>query len=362
MKQKIGIGIIGTGFARKTQIPAFTVIETAKINSVASGHLENAKNTAEEFGIKHFTDDWRKTVEREDVDLVCITTPPNTHYEIALRAIELGKHVLCEKPMAMNFEEASEMAEKAEEKGVLALIDHELRFVSGRQKAFEMLREKEIGEIIHAKYHFSNASRGDASREWNWWSDEKAGGGALGAIGSHAIDAFRWFLGAEIESVFCQLHTHVKERPLKNADEKKVVTTDDETLLILKFADGDLTKDATGIASISMVEAGKYHNAVEFFGTKGALRIEDSGGIFRADLESGDWKQVEVEIGEIAPKMQMNGWSLGFVNFSREIIGALSAGEIRVKQAATFRDACQTQLILDNARKSNETGKVVLTK
>ena len=362
MKEKIGIGIIGTGFARKTQIPAFMNIEAAGINSVASGHLENAKETTEEFGIGHFTDDWRETVERKDVDLVCITTPPNTHREIALRAIELGKHVLCEKPMAMNADEAFEMTEKTEAKGVLALIDHELRFLNGRQKAFQMLRGGEIGEIIHAKYHFSNASRGDETRPWNWWSDKKAGGGALGAIGSHVIDTFRWFTGAEVESVFCQLQTHVKERPVEDSDEKKIVTSDDETLMILKFSDGDLTKDATGIISISMVEAGKYRNAVEFFGTKGALRIEDRGEVFRADIKNGNWKQIEIDLGEIAPNMQMSGWSLGFVNFSMEIIKALQAGKTEIEGAATFKDGYKTQIILDNAERSNETKTAVPTK
>ena len=109
MREKVGIGIIGTGFARKVQIPSFLECENAVIVSVASGHIKNAEATASEFGIKHFTDDWRETVSREDVDLVCITTPPDTHFEMTLAAIGHGKHILCEKPMAMNAEEARQM-------------------------------------------------------------------------------------------------------------------------------------------------------------------------------------------------------------------------------------------------------------
>ncbi len=97
MKEKIRIGIIGSGFARTVQIPAFQKIEGAQIVSVASGHLENAEKAARDFGIRHFTGDWRETVSRDDVDLICITTPPNLHYEQTLFALEHGKHILCEK-------------------------------------------------------------------------------------------------------------------------------------------------------------------------------------------------------------------------------------------------------------------------
>src|SRR5687768_10147301 len=102
MKNRVGIGIIGTGFARSVQIPAFRECDNADIVSVASGTVANAKATAEEFGVPHFTDDWRETIALDGVDLVCITTPPKLHREMTLFALEMGKHVLCEKPMAMN--------------------------------------------------------------------------------------------------------------------------------------------------------------------------------------------------------------------------------------------------------------------
>src|SRR5687767_7989976 len=124
MKLTVGIGIIGTGFARKVQIPAFQQCEGAEIVSVASGTLENARATAKEFGIQHFTADWRETVARDDIDLICITTPPKLHHEMTLAAIKQGKHVLCEKPMAMNVAEAREMTDAAKKADVLALVDH----------------------------------------------------------------------------------------------------------------------------------------------------------------------------------------------------------------------------------------------
>ncbi|HKP70502.1 MAG TPA: Gfo/Idh/MocA family oxidoreductase, partial [Pyrinomonadaceae bacterium] len=194
----IGIGIIGTGFARKVQIPAFRSCDDAKIVSIASGSLENAKATAEEFDVPHFTADWREMVERDDVDLICITTPPTFHRDMTLAAIANGKHVLCEKPMAMSVAEAAEMTRAANEAGVMALIDHELRFLPGRQHAYKMIRDGVIGKIRHAKCYFQAPHRGDPNVPWNWWSDKEQGGGALGAIGSHIIDSFNWFLDTSI--------------------------------------------------------------------------------------------------------------------------------------------------------------------
>jgi len=151
MSKTVGIGIIGTGFARKVQIPAFLACENVKIASVASGSLANAETTAKESGAAHFTNDWRETVSRGDVDLVCITTPPNLHREMVMAAIENGKHILCEKPMAMNVAEAEEMTQAAASTNLLALIDHEMRFQPGRQLAWKMLSDGGIGPLRNGK-------------------------------------------------------------------------------------------------------------------------------------------------------------------------------------------------------------------
>src|SRR5436190_14761500 len=94
MKDSVGIGIIGTGFARKVQIPGFLACDGANIVSIASGSLENARAAADEFGAEHYTGDWRETVRNDDVDIVCITTPPKLHREMTLFALEHGKHIL----------------------------------------------------------------------------------------------------------------------------------------------------------------------------------------------------------------------------------------------------------------------------
>ncbi len=357
MKTSIGVGVIGTGFARKTQIPGFAAVANAQVVSVASGSLENAAAAAEAFSIGHFTDDWRETVNREDVDLVCVTTPPNLHYEMTLDALANGKHVLCEKPMAMNAFEASEMLRLASESGKLAVIDHQMRFTNGRLAAFEMIREGRIGSVRHARYLFRNSVRGDSSLPWTWWSDSRQGGGALGAIGSHVIDSFRWFLDAEIEDVYCRLHTHVKERP--DGDSFTAVTSDDEVLMTLKFCEGPLMEDATASVSASMVEAGPYRNRIEFFGTKGALRIEDGGEIFLADLADPVWARQEVELGSVAEGMREGGWSRGFTVIAERIVETIQADKTTFDHAPTFADGLAIQKVLDAARESDMRKLVV---
>src|SRR6185503_5377792 len=121
-KAPVGIGIVGTGFARTTQIPGFRDCMGAKIVAIASRNRERAEAVAKEFGIEHVANDWHELVSHNDVDLVSVVTPPATHMKISLAALEQRKAVLCEKPMALNAAEALRMTEKAEAAGVLALI------------------------------------------------------------------------------------------------------------------------------------------------------------------------------------------------------------------------------------------------
>lgn len=356
MNKIIRIGVIGAGFARTTQIPGFKNCEGARIVAIASAHREHAEEVAREFDIPNVESDWRSLVVREDIDLVSIVTPVVTHYEMTLAALDAGKSVLCEKPMAMNADEARRMSERAHEAGVMALIDHELRFLPGRIKMRELIQSGAIGKVRHAALTFRSDSRADPNRSWNWWSDEKQGGGALGAIGSHVIDSFRWFLETEISGVSANLATHIRER--RDHDGRvREVTTDDEINMLLRFADGELTEGATGNASMSLVESGKPEHRLEIFGSTGALMIEDNGELWQSNVGDGQWARVEVRGGELAAGMRDSGWGRGFTIFSRKIVEALRAGETTLEgAAATFADGYHTQVVLDAARKSFEKG------
>jgi predicted dehydrogenase len=327
----------------------------AKVVAIASGHREHAEAVAKEFGIEYVASDWRELVAHSDVDLVSVVTPPSTHIEIALAALDHRKAVLCEKPMALNAGEAARMVEKANSVGVLALIDHELRFLNSRRVMRGMLQSGAIGIVRHCNYVFRSDYRGIADRAWDWWSDEAMGGGALGAIGSHVVDSFRWMLSAEVTDVLGMLSTHIKQRPDKNTGGLREVTTDDEAKLLFRFSDGPHTQGATGTASISVVESGKYENRFEIYGSKGALMVEETGELWISPTGSGAWRPVQVDQDHMARGMREGSWSRGFTAFAVAIVEALRAGRTTVKDAATFEDGYRVQLVLDALRASNES-------
>ncbi|PYS82406.1 MAG: gfo/Idh/MocA family oxidoreductase [Acidobacteria bacterium] len=355
-REVVGVGIIGTGFARTTQLPAFRACAGARVVAIASGHRENAETVAREFGIPAVASDWREVVAREDVDLVSIVTPPVTHAEITTAALDAGKAVLCEKPMALNAGETDAMRRRARASGRLALIDHELRFLPARRLMREMILAGEIGRVRHAKFLFRSDSRASAERPWSWWSDEQAGGGALGAIGSHAVDSLDWLLATHITHVSASLAAHVRERHDPASGETRPVTTDDEASLLLNFADGDATERATGIVCLSMVEAGAPEHSVAVFGSEGALRAEGAGELWQARVGDGAWRRVSTDNAPLAGGLRDNEWSRGFTVFAREIVAALRDGRTTIDNAATFDDGHHTQLVLDAARAAHAGG------
>jgi predicted dehydrogenase len=355
----IGIGIVGTGFARTTQIPGFRDCMGAKVVAIASGHRDRAESVAHEFGIDKVARDWRELVTLRDVDLVSIVTPPATHMEIALAALEHGKAVLCEKPMALNAVEAQRMTETAAARGVLALIDHELRFLNSRRTMRAMLQSGAIGSIRHCNYVFRSDYRGVLDRPWDWWSDAAMGGGTLGAIGSHVIDSYRWILGTEITEVLGMLASHITERPEKASGELRQVTSDDEAKLLFRFADGPFNRGTTGAASLSVVESGSYENRLEVYGANGALMVEETGELWHSPAGSGAWRPVQVDQDHMAAGMRQSSWSRGFTAFSGAIVEAMRSGKKTVKDAATFADGLRVQLVLDAARESHKIGRWV---
>lgn len=328
----------------------------AKVVAIASRHRERAAEVAREFAIEHVAADWQELIERHDVDLVSIVTPPATHMEITLAAIEHGKAVLCEKPMALNAGEAARMVEKARAANVLALIDHELRFLNSRRTMRGMLQTGAVGAVRHCNYVFRSDYRGLADRGWDWWSDAAMGGGTLGAIGSHVIDSFRWMLSTEVSRTLGMLTTHIKERPDKSTGGLRPVSTDDEAKLLFHFADGPHTNGATGAAALSVVESGKYENRLEIYGTKGALMVEETGELWLSPAGSGTWRPVQVDQDHMAQGMRESSWSRGFTQFACRIVDAMRTGKKMVEDAAGFVDGYRVQLVLDAVRESNERG------
>jgi predicted dehydrogenase len=346
--QPLRVGIIGAGFARSTQVPAFQACPGVEVVSIASAHLERAEQVARELGIPHALQDWREVVRDPNVDLVSIVTPPHLHREMAVAAVHAGKAVLCEKPTALEASEAEVMWLAAEQRGVMALMDHQLRFLPSRQRMREIIQAGELGTIQHARVRYRSDNRAGPGRPWDWWSDVARGGGLLGALGSHAVDALRFLLGREPQEVLGVLATHVSARLDAQTGEARVVTSDDEVQALLSFGGG-----LTAAVSLSVVEPGKPVHVVEVFGSRGGLRVEGLE-LLRAEVGGRKWEPVELPAPERLPTgMADSEWAHGFLMYARAITTALRAGVRTLPGAATFEEGWRNQRVLDGIRRSH---------
>ncbi|MFM8394389.1 MAG: Gfo/Idh/MocA family protein, partial [Acidobacteriota bacterium] len=270
---KIGIGLIGTGFARSSQAPAFQVCEGAELVAVCSARYDNALKTAEEYSIPHACESYEQLLSIPEVSLVVVSPPPLHHHRITLAAIEAGKHVICEKPMAMNVAEAREMQESAAaHPGQLAIIDHELRFNPTWRRMKELVDAGFLGDLHHVIVNISSGFRHSAQRPWNWWSQRSAGGGLLGALGSHAIDAVRWLFG-EIEAVSSTVATMIPTRKDPVSGENRPNETDDYCSLLVRFApqNGRVTH---GVIILSALYTSGGKNQITAVGSNGTLVMD----------------------------------------------------------------------------------------
>ncbi|MFY0571489.1 Gfo/Idh/MocA family protein [Archangium lansingense] len=346
---RIGVGIIGAGFARSTQVPAFRACPGVDVLCIASAHREKAAVVASELGIPHATDDWRDVLAHPGVDLVCISTPPALHKQMALEALAAGKAVLCEKPTALDATEAEAMFLEARARGGLALLDHELRFLPARQRARALILGGALGAVRHARVVYRSDNRASSSRAWDWWSDAAQGGGVLGALGSHAVDALRHLLWREPSEVLGALKAHTVERVEPGSGTARPVTADEEASVLLRFG-----SDVTATVELSSMEAGEPVHMVEVFGAYGALRIERHR-LWHSAVGSRVWEPVELPaLAPLPPGLPDNEWARGFLLFAREVVRALQEGMKLVEGAATFEDGWRNQRVLDAVRRSHE--------
>ena len=339
------IGIVGTGFGARVQAPLFREAGL-EVVAIAGFHREKTHKIASELGLRAY-DGWRDLIAAPDLDLVSITTPPSEHREMAIAALDAGKHVLCEKPTALNADEARELVEAARRHpDRIAIIDHELRFVPSWRDARKRIGE--LGPIRYAEVRYASPSRGDRTREWNWWSDASHGGGILGAVGSHFADALRWF-GMEIEEVQAMLRTVIDRRPF--GKETREVTADDFASLDLRLSGG-----AIAVMLLSAVTSGPDETStLTLYGESGAMRF-----IGEEVLVSKGGSPFE-QIAPPAPKFPGNSpggaFGTGTLHLGHALRAALDDGDRNaLAPAATFEDGLMQQRFLDAARKSSASG------
>jgi predicted dehydrogenase len=343
--KEIGIAFLGSSFAQRAQAPAFEAVGGAKLIGAASPH--SAEKFAKAFDMPFHTNDWKKLVERDDVDLVCITTPPKLHFEQAMYALSLGKHVLCEKPFAMSMQEAEAMTRMAKGKNVLAVIDHELRFSPGMKHVKKMISEGKLGRLYCVSITSHIMYRRDPMFRYDWWSDKEWGGGAWGAIGSHLIDQLHYHIGDIAESKVMK-QTSIKERPDKDNIYRQV-TSDDTAMAIVKFSDGCHAQIMT-----CMVAAHDRFE-LEVTGEYGALRVDMDHKVYFAE-PGQPYKEVEVPLSprqqeleklyETARITARSMFSRSFIHYADEIVKTLQAGETKIPAAASFEDGLKVMKVM----------------
>ncbi|KYG32377.1 Gfo/Idh/MocA family protein [Alkalihalobacillus trypoxylicola] len=286
MSNQINIGMIGYKFMGKAHSLAyrnmpfyFKTGKTPVLKTLCGRNEQEVKQAATNWGFQQTETDWKKVIEDPEIDLIDIVTPNHLHAEMAIAALEAGKHVICEKPLALNLEQAIKMEEVARKSGKIAMICHNYRFAPAVQYAKKLIDEGKLGKIRQVRATYLQDWLMDPEFPLTWRLDkEVTGTGALGDIGAHSIDLARFLIG-EITDVVSLLETFIKERPTgdmvqglsakKNQNtEMGQVTVDDAALFLAKFENG-----AIGTFESSRFAGGnKNGNRFEINGEKGSIK------------------------------------------------------------------------------------------
>ena len=339
------VAVAGTSFAGGVQIPVFQSHDRTRVVAVSSGRAERARSVAQEHHVPGAYTDFEQMLDEEKPDLVSISTPTELHCSMALAAIERGIHVLCEKPFAMNAEEARRMEAAATKAGVVAMVDFEFRYLPARTYLADLLHQNYVGTIRMVEFtrHFAWRSKPE-DVGWDWWSDRDRGGGLLGALGSHAVDSLRLWVGGP-RRVFCDLVTFVKER------EGQAVTSDDAYAMMVEF-----DSEAQAIVHMSAV-AGVEESQIGIYGSEGQLVLP---GFKCVDISGGKRSERRVHTLNIPARYQLPKEPGPFLRapfrvLTNSLVNAID--RILPSPSPNFSDGVASQLILDAARRSSEEGR-----
>ncbi|MDQ0253243.1 putative dehydrogenase [Evansella vedderi] len=258
---KLRVAVIGCGsIAKHRHLPEYGANENVNIVAVCDLVQERATEMAELYGAEAFTE-WEKVIELDNVDAVSVCLPNYLHAPVSIAALNAGKHVLCEKPMATSQEEAKEMVEAANRINKKLMIAHNQRFVSSHQRAKEIIDRGKLGKIYSFKTTFGHPGPEgwsvDGAKSW-FFNKEQAFIGAMGDLGVHKADLMRYLLG-EFTEVGAFIETHAKEN----------TSVDDDAVCILRTENGVI---GTLAASWAYVTAGD--NSTKIYGEKGTLLLE----------------------------------------------------------------------------------------
>jgi predicted dehydrogenase len=369
------VGMVGYAFMGAVHAHAwrnahrfFDLPTTPELTAVAGRNKEAVSAAAEQLGFASMETDWRALVERDDIDLVDICTPSDSHAVIAVAALQAGKHVLCEKPLANTVEEAEQMAAVARaeaERGVWAMCGFTYRRTPALALARRLVEAGRIGTVRQLRAQYLQDWLHDPDAPMTWRLDKaKSGSGALGDLGAHLVDTTQWLTGQAITGVSAILQTFVTSRPLSgersglgghgetdaNAPRGEV-TVDDAALFTARFADG----------AIATFEATRFA-----LGRKNALRLEINGtaGSIAFDFEENNVLQFFDGTGPVEEQgfrrilvtepehPYVSAWwppghGLGYEHgFTHQVVDLVSAIAENRQPAPSFEDGLMVQRVL----------------
>ncbi|NWJ51000.1 MAG: Gfo/Idh/MocA family oxidoreductase [Bacteroidetes bacterium] len=369
MKKEIKIGIIGTKFMGKAHThafvdaPLFFDLPLKPVLQVACGVDPKAtEQFANRYGWKAWDTSSEKVILRDDVDLIDICTPNHLHMPVAIAAAKAGKHILCEKPMANNADDARRMLDAVEEAGVKHMMVFNYRRVPALAFAKKMIEDGKIGRIFHFNAVYFQDWLVDPQFPYTWRHNKQlAGSGAHGDLNAHIIDLARFLVG-EFETVCGAEKTFIKERTIAGTNQTKEVTVDDAVSFMAHFQNGALgsftaTRFATGRKNLQRIE---------IFGSEGSLsfnleRLNELEYYNRNDAagEQGFRTILVTEANHPYlngwwPTGHIIGWEHTFVHLVSDFVTAIAKD---TPVYPNFYDGLKCQFVLDAVASSIEKGR-----
>ena len=373
--KNLNIGLVGYGFMGRThsnafhQAPRFFDLPFRPVlKAICARDADRAKRFASNWGYEGVESDWRKLVERKDIDLIDIASPNDTHHEIAIAAAQAGKIVMCEKPLGRNAKEAEAMVAAVESAGVANTVWYNYRRVPAVTMLKQLLDEGRLGRIFHYRAKFLQdwtiSEDLPQGGEGLWRLDVKvAGSGVTGDLLAHCIDTALWLNGS-ITEVTAMTETFIKERKHNLTGKVEPVGIDDASAVLTRFENGSLamfeaTRYARGHKALYTLEINGEH-ASAFWDLHDLHRIQYFD--HRDEGKVRGWRNIHVTDGDQpymkrwwVPGLQI-GYEHTFIHQFADFVEALGQGK---GVAPSFRDALQTDYVTDAILASATSGQWV---
>jgi predicted dehydrogenase len=377
----IGYGFMGAAHSQGWRVAPrfFDLPAHPEMTLLVGRNPDGVAAAGEKWGWAETTTDWRNAIARDDIDVIDIVTPGSSHVEIAIAALDAGKHVLCEKPLANTVEEAEAMADAAERaaaRGVYAMVGFTYRRVPAASLARNIVASGALGEIRQVRAAYLQDWLVDPQAPLAWRLQKHlAGSGALGDIGAHAVDLAQFITGQQLTSVSGTLETFVKRRPLlENAvglsgtasSEYGEVTVDDLALFTARFDGGavgsfEATRMSTGRKNALRIEVAGSLGAVSF-----DLEDLNSLGFYDATADDDRLGFTKIMVTEPSHPYLSAWWptghTLGYEHaFSHQVKDFVEAISASTQPTPSFADGLHVQRVLDAVERSASAGSAWTT-